>query len=81
MRLSFPGISGPERMDDASLASKSSPNTRPYRCRTPGEGSKLKETRPGQGLYVFHGSPPPNSPRESWRYRVPLFGSVCVFVQ
>lgn len=46
MKLSFSGISGLGRMDDASLASGSSPKARPYRCRTPGRGPSSR--RPGQ---------------------------------
>lgn len=46
MKLSFSGISGLGRMDDAALASGSSPKARPYRCRTPGRGPSSR--RPGQ---------------------------------
>lgn len=56
MRLSFPGISGPGRLDDTSLASNSSPKSRFHRGRTPGAGTKLKKTWPGHGLCVLHGS-------------------------
>lgn len=81
MRLSFSGISGPGRVDEASLVSSSSPKVRPHRHRTPGGGIRLQETWPGHGLCVLHGSPPPVSGSARGPgspFPPPPSGSVCI---
>lgn len=57
IRLSFPGISGPGRIDESSLASSSSLKANSCRCRTPGGGTKRQKTWPSFDLCVFCGSP------------------------
>lgn len=78
MRLSFPGISGLGKKDDASLASSSSSKARPRRWRTPRGGTELKETPPSHGLCVLCGSLPPNGPGECHEHGVLPPGRVYV---